>query len=70
MHAFIYDNGFSVTVELEDGKTAGFGHLAFPGEAWDEARKWATKNGAKTVEYREPWPEKAEEMRQKRLQAT
>lgn len=35
-HAFVYDWGPGVRVELEDGRTAGF-----PGASWDTAIAWA-----------------------------
>jgi hypothetical protein len=53
MHAFLFDNGYSVRVTLEDGRTAGFGHLAFASEAWTEARRWAAESGATTLEERD-----------------
>lgn len=54
MHAFLYDNGYSVRVCLEDGRVAGFGHLAFSTSAWDEARAWAKEQGATSLEERDP----------------
>jgi len=54
MHAFLYDNGYSVRVCLEDGRTAGFGHLTFTTSAWAQARAWAKEQGATEIEERDP----------------
>ena len=55
MHAFIYSDGYSVRVRLENGGTAGFPFLsafAPDSKAWTYAENWAREQGATTIEVR------------------
>lgn len=57
IHAFIHGDGPSVQVSLSDGRTAGF-PLDPDSEphrsAWIEARVWARRAGATSIEIRKP----------------